>query len=141
MGLDGRQWMLHGLDDKQHTKKLYIDRLPSYVPVHVAALYCGNKMISVASNAFIHHAEVNCMNNVKHYAIKRYKPLRLVVTRISGIHQMSRPCCDCCKMLKKRAPGVRIFYTNEIGQLCEECDLDNPHESLSKRNCLRCQKK
>ena len=109
--------------------------MPSYVPMHVAILYSGDKLICEASNAFDKHAEINCMNEiVSSSRIKNHKPLKLFVTKVSGDHCMSRPCRSCCMEIRRRLPRARVFYTNYDGTLCEECNLDNPHENLAQRN-------
>ena len=108
--------------------------MPSYVPMHVAILYSGVKIVSGASNAFHRHAEINCIDDIVFHRIKRNKPLRLFVAKVSGKHWMSRPCRDCCQVIRRRLPRARVFYTDYEGRLCEECGLDNAHENLAQRN-------
>ena len=108
--------------------------MPSYVPMHVAILYNGNKIVSGASNAYERHAEINCMDDMSPSRIKHNKPLKLFVAKVSGGHCMSRPCRECCREIRRRIPRARVFYTDYDGALCEDCDLDNSHENLAQRN-------
>ena len=116
-----------------------------FLPFHMAFLYCGKTLVAAASNTTAFgHAEINCINSIKQKNIKLNHPIKLIVARISssGEFNMSRPCCDCCRILKKKMPRARVYYTDSFGELCEECDLDNSHESLSRRNksyCMSCQ--
>lgn len=107
------------------------------LPLHIAFLFSGDKLVSVASNTCAFgHAERNCVRNARHGSTKSYRPLKLVVVRVSkhGTHGMSRPCHDCCVMLRHTLPRARVFYTGKDGCLCEEYSLDNSHLSLSRRN-------
>lgn len=108
--------------------------MPRSLPLHVAVLYCGKSAVSSESNLYARHAEINCMRRLDRARIKRHKPLRLVVSKISGEHRMSRPCRACCVEIRRRLPSARVFYTDRDGTLCEDITLDNDHISLSERN-------
>ena len=110
--------------------------MPSYIPMHVALLYSGSRLVACATNAYVKHAEINCMDDIDPSRIKRHKPLRLIVTKISGCHNMSRPCKQCCQEIRRRLPSARVFYTAEDGTLCEDYDLDNAHVNLAQRNVV-----
>jgi hypothetical protein len=110
------------------------DGMPSYVPMHVAFLYNGTKLVACASNAYVKHAEINCMDDLRTVRLRRHKPLRLIVAKVSGCHHMSRPCAACSAAIRRRLPRARVFYTAHDGGLCEDCTLDNDHVNLAQRN-------
>jgi len=112
-----------------------------FLPFHMAFLYCGKTLVATASNTTAFgHAEINCINAIKQKHMKLNHPIKLIVARISnsGEFNMSRPCYDCCQILKKKMPRARVYYTDADGELCEECDLNNSHHSLSRRNKMYC---
>lgn len=111
--------------------------LPSYVPLHVAALYSGHTLIAAASNLYERHAEINCMRAVQPSKVKRHKPLRLIVSKLSGTHRMSRPCRACCREIKRRLPAARVFYTDHKGRLQEDVTLDNRHVNAAEKKRKR----
>lgn len=130
------------LDDSFMSK--YTREASRFLPLHLAFLFSGDKLVSVASNVCAFgHAERNCVKNARNSLTKPHRPQKLVVVRIGkyGTHAMSRPCHDCCIMLRHALPRARVFYTGEDGCLCEECSLDNSHLSLSRRNRMYADKK
>ena len=133
-----RAWTLtqHMLQDESFMKK-YTREASRFLPLHIAFLYSGDKLVSVASNVCAYgHAESNCVKNARLQTTALYRPLKLVVVRVNndGELGMSRPCHHCCIMLKHALPRARVFYTGRDGCLCEECNLNNTHRSLAFRN-------
>tara|TARA_B110001450_G_scaffold239689_1_gene247796 strand:+ start:32 stop:451 length:420 start_codon:yes stop_codon:yes gene_type:complete len=111
-------------------------RLPSYVPLHIAALYSGRRTVACASNMYERHAEVNCLRAIDPLKMKQHKPLRLLVSRVSGSHRMSRPCSACSVEIRRRLPRARVFYTDWGGTFREDKTLDNTHVCHMK-SCVR----
>ena len=125
----------HMLQDESFMIK-YTRDASRFLPLHIAFLYSGHKLVSVASNVCAYgHAESNCVKNARLQTTALYRPLKLVVVRIhnGGELGMSRPCHHCCIMLRHALPRARIFYTGEDGCLREECNLNNAHCSLAFR--------
>lgn len=124
------------LQDDEFMEK-YTKAASRFLPLHIAFLYSGDKLISVASNTCAYgHAERNCIKHIRYISPKTHRPMKLVVVRIDkqGVQGMSRPCYDCCIMLKHLLPRARVFYTGYGGMMCEECHMDNSHYSLARRN-------
>ena len=97
-------------------------------PKHLAILFSGKEMIQMQTNIRRgSHAEENVMKTYKEWHFK--KKLRLYVTKVGGMHRMSRPCWFCSKQLKK-VPGLRVFYTNNDGMWVEDIHLDSQHMSM-----------
>ena len=133
----GHKWQARFRDDvSDFLMRWHHERhtMPSYVPMHVAILYNGVKLVSGASNAFERHAEINCMDDIAPFSIKHNKPLRLFVAKVSGGHRMSRPCKECCREIRRRLPRARVFYTDHNGDFREDWELNNSHENLAQRN-------
>lgn len=107
-----------------------------FIPLHIAFVYCGKTLQSVASNVTTFgHAEQNCIRALDLKTVKMHKRMTMIVVRITsdGTFSMSRPCSHCCTVLKRRLPRARVFYSNECGTLVEDVYLDNTHVSLSRR--------
>lgn len=108
-----------------------------FIPLHIAFVYCGKTLQSVASNVTTFgHAEQNCIRALDFKTVKMHKRMTMIVVRIAsdGTFSMSRPCRHCCTVLRHRLPRARIFYSNEYGHLEEDIHLDNQHVSLSQRS-------
>ena len=108
-----------------------------FLPFHMAFLFCGKTLVSVASNmTSFGHAELNCLRASDTRQLKLRRPVKLIVTRINstGTLSMSRPCRHCSLIIKQRIPRARIYYTDSFGTLQEDVNIDNSHMSLSERN-------
>ena len=110
---------------------------PRFIPLHLAFVYSGKSLRSVASNVnTFGHAEQNCVRSLDRRTMKTHQRTTMIVVRISsdGSFSMSRPCYHCCCVLRHRLPRARVFYSDENGVLAEDVHLDNRHVSLSRRN-------
>lgn len=103
------------------------------IPVHIAFLYSGSRLLSAASNlTAFGHAEINCIDATKE-PLGRRRSLKLLVVRVLGPNAMSRPCVHCSRTLRRRLPAARVFYTASDGTLHEDRRLDNTHLCASRR--------
>ena len=94
---------------------------------HVAILYSNKKVIKVETNEAGFHAEEKILQTANKW--KHKKQLRLYVTKIGGMHRLSRPCWACSKKLRQ-VPHLRVFYTERDGNWKEDHALDSRHLSL-----------
>lgn len=119
-------------DNKMHARVSKLirqeDGATSTLPLHVAYLFRGSKLVATARNDDGVHAEVRLMSHMRRQG--RY---RVYVTRIHD-NAMSRPCSRCSACLR-RAPcaSLRVFYTNTAGEWIEDADLDSCHVSRRYR--------
>jgi hypothetical protein len=110
-----------------------------YFPTHIAFLFSGKSLISIASNTSSYgHAEMNCMRKAQRssmYGAKLCQPLKLIVVRInsSGRLCMSRPCYHCGIRLRRMLPRARVYYSDDNGQLQEDVFLNSHHKSMAHR--------
>jgi hypothetical protein len=115
-------------------KKFGIDT--NNIPVHISFVYVGSKLHLVCSNVGSYHAEENCLRQLKY--LPKNKPIRIIVTKITGIHAMSRPCYHCTRMLNKFLPQARVYYTDYENNLCEDTTRDTEHISKGRINRFQC---
>ena len=95
-------------------------------PKHVAAITSGDTLVEFSTNVYAQHAEAAAMTRFMrrcHHSKKR--PMRMYVVRV-GSNKMSRPCRDCCAMLR-RYPHIRVFYSERDGSWAEETRFDSTH--------------
>ena len=94
-------------------------------PKHLAYLFEGSKLIAMSTNGWGRHAEMGILQY-----LRRDRQQILYVKRVrSGSTFMSRPCVRCSMSLKHVSPGLRVFYTNEVGDWVEDTMLNSLHRS------------
>ena len=90
---------------------------------HIAVITTGKNIVSVGMNTYAKHAEEVALD--KYNACGRGKSIRMYIIRL-GENKMSRPCKDCCALLK-RNPRIRVFYSDADGEWKEEIHFDSTH--------------
>jgi hypothetical protein len=101
----------------------------THVSTHVAFVYAGSKLLVSCGNIRNRHAEQNCVRELRSRKIVHHKPVRLFVTRVTGTHQMSRPCKMCTQLILAHLPQARVYYTDLDGVLREDVTRDTQHVS------------
>ena len=118
---------MHNRKDKAMMQHSDLEFELKRYPKHVAYLFQGHKLKAIATNKWGQHAEMGLMT----YVTPSRKPQVMYVKRVSAHTQMSRPCVRCSTVLKKLAPHVRVFYSNDRGDWIEDVTLDNTKLSRS----------
>lgn len=91
---------------------------------HIAVLLDGKKIVSVGVNTYAKHAEEVVLDKYRATGRKN-KNLKMYIIRL-GHNKMSRPCKDCCALLR-RNPNIRVFYSDEEGRWVEELYFNSTH--------------
>lgn len=91
---------------------------------HIAVIIEGSQIVAAGVNSYAKHAEEVVLDKYNATG-RRGKTLKMYIIRL-GKNKMSRPCKDCCAMLR-RHPNIRVFYSDEDGRWIEEMYFDSTY--------------
>lgn len=112
---------------------------------HGAVLFYKNNIETIAFNEYdskytTKHAEQECINKYKN-KIRKYKKdkkkFNLLVIRLSTQNKLlnSKPCIECCRVLKESGIINKIYYSNENGIITTKRinNFESEHKTLLQK--------
>lgn len=127
------------------TEAIEIAKKSNMFNKHGAVLFYKNNIETIAFNEYdskynTKHAEQECINKYKN-KIRKYKKdkkkFNLLVIRLSTQNKLlnSKPCSECCRVLKESGIINKIYYSNEHGYITTERinNFESEHKTLLQK--------
>lgn len=127
------------------TEAIEIAKKSNMFNKHGAVLFYKNNIETIAFNEYdskynTKHAEQECINKYKN-KIRKYKKdkkkFNLLVIRLSTQNKLlnSKPCHECCRVLKESGIINKIYYSNENGHIITERinNFNSEHKTLLQK--------